>query len=61
MKVTIPPGRVVRLDAYRTTSIRGGVYDISGLADADRKRILATRGVAVVRDTPARAAAKEDT
>ncbi|MCK9494152.1 MAG: hypothetical protein M0R75_01470 [Dehalococcoidia bacterium] len=58
--MTIRPGCTVRLDAHRTTSVRGGVYDISGLAEADRKRILATRGVSAVRNTQASAAAKEE-
>lgn len=57
MKVRIEPGRVVELDAYRTTSIRGGVYDISELSAADQERILAISGVTTVRGKAPR---KED-
>lgn len=60
MKIQVEPGRVVRLDRRRATSSAGGVYDISKLSAADRKRVLAAKGVTQVSDSPAKAPAKKD-
>lgn len=49
MKVAIKPGRPVQLDDRRSTSVRGGTYDISKLSEADQKRLLATKGVSEVK------------
>jgi len=50
MIVDIEPGRVVRLDGKRTTSSAGGAYDISELAESDRKRVLRSLGVSLIED-----------
>lgn len=45
MKIVVAPGRSVRLDARRSTSVRGGVYDVSDLDPKDRKALLRHQGV----------------
>lgn len=49
MRITVQRGVAVQLDAYRTTSVHGGVYDISDLSPEDRARVLATSGVSRVK------------
>jgi hypothetical protein len=44
-RVKITPGRAVRLDDRRTTSVRGGEYDISALPDSRQRRIARLPGV----------------
>lgn len=51
MKVNVPAGRPIQLDARRSTSSKGGVYDISQLSAEDQKRILAIKGVTEARST----------
>ncbi len=53
-KIRVAPGRPVQLDSRRSTSVRGGTYDISTLSDEDRKRVLATKGVTEVKPTTAK-------
>ena len=59
MRVTVTPGRAIRLDDRRSTSTRGGTYDLSGLSEEDRKRILATPGVKPVEEEVSSAKRKE--
>lgn len=58
MKIEVKAGRPVDLDGRRRTSVRGGVYDVSKLSDADKDRLRATDGVKVI-DEPAKASAKK--
>jgi hypothetical protein len=58
VKIKIEPGHIVRLTARKNSSSRGCEIDLSGdeYSDADRKRILACKGVTAI--APSKAAAK---
>lgn len=48
MKIKVEKGSPVDLDAKRRTSVKGGVYDISELEEADQKRLLKLKGVSKI-------------
>ena len=45
-EINVQPGQALRLDAERTTSVRGGRYDVSGLPPARRARLIRMYGPA---------------
>jgi len=59
MKIQVEPGIVVQLDGQRSTSAKGGVYDVSKVDDASRKRLLATKGVSEVKAPPKQTTTEE--
>ncbi|HSH45108.1 MAG TPA: hypothetical protein VK966_04600 [Longimicrobiales bacterium] len=59
MKIKVEPGVVVRLDRKRSTSARGGEYDISNMDEKARKRVLSQKGVSEVKAATASKATKE--
>lgn len=60
MKINVEAGTVVRLDRKRSTSVRGGEYDISKLPEKEQKRILSLKGVSEAKDTAAKSTQKKE-
>lgn len=55
MKIIVEPGQPVQLDARRSTSVGGGIYDISDLPAERRKALLKLKGVREYREEKAAA------
>lgn len=63
MKIEVKPGHLVVFDARRSSSTRGGTYDLAKLqlSEKDVERVLAHPAVTVIEEKPAKSAkAKEE-